>query len=120
MRAELLAAAQQQLAADADAEQRFAFGDRSLQRRFEPALAQSLHGIPEGADAREDDAIGLRQRLGFAGNAVLHAKMTERLSEAEQIAAPVVDHRDQGRVSGRTGMPASPRAALSAGIGQRS
>ena len=95
MVAVLLARAADELHPEADAEQRLAlFADELVEHGREPAGAQPLHGDPEGADARQHDALRLSKRVVVARD---HGPLPDRGESSlhgAQIAHPIVDDRD--------------------------
>ena len=110
--AEFLAPAQQDLAADAYPQHRRTRGRSSLQRRGQTAFAESLHRVAEGAHARQDDSIRLRDTFGRLGDFELRIEMAESLSDAEEVAPAVVDNDDHASTYRRTRTPDAASADL--------
>ena len=89
-RAVLVAAVEQQLQAEADAEERPVRGDpaRGSARPAPGARSRSMAGAA-GTDARHDDGIGTVEAVGVRGDAHAGADQRERLADADtRLPAP--------------------------------
>ena len=92
----LLAAVEEDLQADADAEQRLAGGDRLLEHGDQAALFEVLHAVAKGADARQHDLRGLADHAFVTRHADVRAERDERLLGAEEIADAVINDCNHG------------------------
>ncbi len=116
MMAELGGGLEQELHAEADAEQGAAGGGEGQHRLVEAAGPEALHGVAEGAHAGEDRAA--RRRRTTAGSVESRgapADRGHRLGDAPQVAAAVVhDHHGARRAHAelRTGTSAWASRAL--------
>ena len=96
----LLAAIQQHLDPDADAEERLAGADDVVaQHLVESERAQVFHRRARRADAGQDHAVGGAHALGAVGDLAGMAEMLQRACDAGQIARLVIDDCDH-RVTG--------------------
>ncbi len=88
---------EQQLQAEADAEEWFSAvygGEDGIDEVF---AAEFFNGVFEGPHAGQDDFIGGGDFGGFAGNDCLVADFFEAFLHAAEIAHAVVDDGDHGR-----------------------
>src|SRR5207302_6101743 len=123
---ELLALREEELVAEADAEERPPAVERAAERPAEPGRVDVLHRVAERPVARQHTGLGLVDDPGVGGHARGNADARERLLDAPQVAPAVVDDRDhstgygrpRGGGSGRA--PGAPprRATLQAPLGR--
>src|SRR5207247_2279640 len=92
--AELLAAREEQLIAEADAEKRAAAVERATQRRRQVKTVEIGHRIVKRAVAGKDHGIGGVHRLGVLGHDGVHADPFEGLLDRAEIASAVIDDGD--------------------------
>ena len=71
-------------------------GASLLDQLVEPTLADPLHRPREGADAGQDDAVGVTGPVGVGGDPGRGADVLERLLDRPQVSHPVVEDRDPG------------------------
>ena len=88
--AELLAALEEQLQAEADAEDRRPRRGPLGEQLVEAGRADPLHRPREGADAGQDQPVGGADRLGVGADRGARADVLERLLDRAQVAHPVV------------------------------
>jgi hypothetical protein len=81
------------LHADADAEKRFARGDRREHGASRPR-SRARHRGPERAVARQDRGARRRDHRGIGAHAEIGAATLERGDQRAEIAAAVIDDRD--------------------------
>src|SRR5262249_2129393 len=89
--AELGRCLEQELHAQADAEQRPPFPHPTTERLHQPALAQVDHRLGERADAGQDEAVDAVERRGVVAHHDLGADVLERLLHRAAVAHAVVD-----------------------------
>ena len=89
----LLAAREQQLHADAHAEEVRAVAQGAHDGVGEPALAQRLHRVGGLPDARDDDEAGACDLRGVVAHGDLRAGALEGRAQRAQVAGAVVDER---------------------------
>ena len=65
MQSEFFAGVEEELHPEADAEQWFSCGDGIVKWLQELELSEGIHGMAEGTDAGQDDAIGLHECIGL-------------------------------------------------------
>jgi hypothetical protein len=92
--AEFIAAGEEHLHPDADAQERLAIGDDRADRAVEPALAQRVHRGPERAVAGQDRGVGAHDAAGIIGQVERRAAPFQRRHERADVPAAVVDHRE--------------------------
>ena len=92
---ELLALVEEQLHAEADAEEGAAGSDRPAHGLEEPECAEIRHAGAERPDARQDDARRGGDPLGIAGHLRGLPDALERLLHGPQVPHPVVDDRER-------------------------
>src|SRR5256885_7820803 len=108
--AELLAAREEQLIAEADAEKRAAAVERATQRRRQAKTVEIGHRIVKRAVAGKDHGIGVVHRLRVLGHDGVHADPFEGLLDRAEIASAViadVDHSVpmvEGRIPAMRGL----------------
>ncbi len=98
MNAEFLALREQQLQPQADAEERLTGCDGFPDRLDQPVLFQVGHAVGKGADARQDDMAGVRDRMAVTRDDGLVSDRFKGLLHAPEIPHAVVDdgnHRDR-------------------------
>src|SRR5258706_718319 len=94
LRPELLALAEQELEAEADAEKRlFALHDFA-DRPDEVVAPEVFHAGVEGADARQHDPVGVENRRDVARDLRPAAHALEALLDAAKVPHAVIDDRD--------------------------
>src|SRR6185295_1052882 len=94
---ELLAAGEQQLVADADAEERAASVQRAAHRIEEAQRGEAGHGVVEGAVAGEHHRLRLVDGLRVLGDDGRHAHVPDEPLDRPEIAPSVIHDRDHGR-----------------------
>ena len=94
------AAVEQQLQAEADAEERFAGGDGRADRLDEVARFEGGNGVAKGADAGEHELRCFGQLGRVVGDRRRVPRALERLLDAAEVAHAVVDDGDHGEVEG--------------------
>src|SRR5262249_30899898 len=108
--AELLAAREEQLVAEADAEERAAAVERATQRRRQAETLEIGHRIVKRAVAGKDHGIGVVHRVGVRGHAGVNAAPFEGLLDRAEIAPAVIDDGDhnvplvEGRIPAMRGL----------------
>ncbi len=103
MDALFMAIGRHQLHADADAEERHAARNDALLHRVAHAAhgAEPVHAIGEGADARQDDAVGLAHDVWIVADDDIGVgpdrpdRALEGFCCRAQIARAIVDDRDR-------------------------
>ncbi|CDN44800.1 hypothetical protein BN871_FO_00040 [Paenibacillus sp. P22] len=94
MAAMLLALGEQQLHAEADAEQRLARSRVSPRCIVHAGLPQIGHRIPKSADAGKDGGIRFKNLVPVRGHDGFESEPLHRFADAVQIAEAVIDDRD--------------------------
>ena len=92
--AELLAGREQQLVPETDAEERPATVQRPMDGGQEAEAIEIGHRVVKRAVAGEHGGVGGVDDPGVLGHERLQAKALERLLDAAEVAASVVDDRD--------------------------
>ena len=93
----LVAAVEEHLHADADAEKGSSVGGRGTRRAVEARAPQRLHARAERADAREHDRVGAFDGSHVGGQRGVGTEVLQCLLRRAQVADPVVDDRDARR-----------------------
>ena len=88
---ELLALGEEQLVAEANAQKRPSFVEGGAERIKEPQRLEIAHGVVEGAVAGQDEGAGVLDHARVLRHDRAHAETAERVLDATQIPAPVVD-----------------------------
>ena len=94
----LFAVLQQDLAAQADAQQGLAFGHGTAQHAVQTGGGQGLHGLPGGAHTGKDDALGLLQFRRIGGDAAGDAQMFQRAAHAGLVACLVFENGEHEEI----------------------
>src|SRR5579872_307894 len=89
-----VAAFEEELHADANAQKRPAAGEHAADGIVERALAQRIHRRAEGAVTGKNHGIGEVERRRLIRQRETHPKALQRAGQRAEVAAPVVDHRD--------------------------
>ena len=100
MRAVLVAAVEQQLQAEADAEERPAGADVSQHGVAEAGVAELGDGVPERPDPGQHHLVGGRHPVRVRGYLGRRPDRLERLLDAPQVGHPVIDDHNPGRDEG--------------------
>eukprot|EP00964_Phaeocystis_antarctica_P141135 scaffold106118_cov54-Phaeocystis_antarctica.AAC.1 len=87
----LLAAREERLHAEADAQERPVRLDVRAQRLLVVLLAQHLHALPERADAREQEHLRRGDLLRARDEVDLEAELLERVDERAHVPSAVVE-----------------------------
>ena len=98
---------EQQLHAEADAQQRHARGGALDQHLAEAGAVEVAHRLRERADAGQDDRRGRSDLVVVGGDDGLGTHVRERLLDAAPVAHPVVGDRDHVSVPLVEGTPVS-------------
>ena len=94
MLAEFIALVKEQLHSEADPEKRLAaFGFRQ-HRPVQAGGTQLVDGIPEGADARQNDTVRPANLLRIGRHACFQSKAQQRAAQGEEVSHPVIHDRD--------------------------
>ena len=101
--AELLGALEEQLQAEADAEDRRPRRGPLGDQLVEPGRADPLHRPREGADAGQDQAVGGAHSSGSAQIVAARADVLERLLDRAQVPHPVVQDQIRRAAAPRRG-----------------
>src|SRR5439155_21741362 len=93
---ELLALGEEELIAEADAEERAPAVEAAADRLQQAQRLERAHGVVERAVAGQHDRLGVVDDPRVLGDQRPHAETPERLLHAPEIAPAVVDDRDHG------------------------
>ena len=116
----LLGRLEEDLGAEADAEEGGAGGDGLADGAVESRDPQGPHGAAGGADAGEEHPLGGAEARGVGGDLANRAERLERELDAGEVAGLVVDDGDHGtaRVRGckrKAGARRAPASCLAGG-----
>src|SRR4051812_42530259 len=87
---------EEQLHAEADAEDRHAGLDPPGDQLVEPDLVDAAHRLREGADARQDHAVRRLDAVAVGCDLGLRPDLLQRLLDGAQVAHPVIEDGDPG------------------------
>uniref|UniRef100_A0A0A9GBS5 AT-HF n=1 Tax=Arundo donax TaxID=35708 RepID=A0A0A9GBS5_ARUDO len=110
----LLTGVEEQLEAEADAEEGSVLADVLAERVRHAAAVQDVHGGAEGADAGEDEAIGGEDVLRAPHVADAEAEVADGVAHAAHVPRAVVQQRHRVGVRGRAHGEGGGAAALDA------
>src|SRR5262249_14983138 len=91
---ELLALAEQELIAEADAEERPLALEAGAERRDQAEALETPHRVVEGPVTGQHDRLRVVDHLRVLGHDGRHAHPAEGLLDAAEIAPPVIHDRD--------------------------
>lgn len=92
--AAFLGIGKQNLKPEADAEERAILCDYPTNRIDHAQPLKAVYGVTGGADAGQDDCIGVEHIIGAAGDIGFIAEFGDGLSHTAQIPGTIVDYRD--------------------------
>src|SRR5439155_14944897 len=90
----LVTGREQELHAQADAEELLALADVLPDRRRQPALVETSDGVAEGADTRQYQLVALRDAVRIGADLRREANLLEGLLHAAQVRHPIIDNQD--------------------------
>jgi hypothetical protein len=103
-----VAAVEEQLEPEADAEERPVARDPVTDRVDEAVVPEAGHRGRGGPDARNDDRVGVAHGVPVASHGDRRANRGQRLLDAHEVARPVVDDRDPRSANWPVAHPSDP------------